>query len=245
MRLILDIPIWALFIDGILHALLFAFLGILLWNAIQYGIFNSLSDIQKIINYTAIAILTVSIWLGVGFLLDVALLGKEDIIQITLVLPLRGLLGILLYSVLVLAFKINKDSKYSEEIILDEKYNQQENQHIEAPKTELLERISVKEGQKLHIINLHEIIYLQADGDYVQIITEKGKHLKEQTMKSLELSLPGDQFVRIHRSYIINVAYISRIEQYGKQNQLITLKNGSALKASLTGYRCLKNVLNL
>src|ERR1035437_5751024 len=111
--------------------------------------------------------------------------------------------------------------------------------------TELLERIAVKSGSKIHVVLVPEIVYLQADGDYVQIVTTNGKYLKEQTMKFFEEHLPENQFVRVHRSVIVNVEMISRIELYEKQNQLLTLKNGQQIKTSPSGYKALRMVLNL
>ena len=77
------------------------------------------------------------------------------------------------------------------------------------------------------------------------IHSTKGKFLKEQTMKSLEYTLPADKFVRVHRSNIINVDFIARIELYDKQTQLLKLKNGAQVKASLAGYKLLKKTLGL
>jgi len=110
---------------------------------------------------------------------------------------------------------------------------------------ELLERIAVKSGTKIHVVLVPEILYLQADGDYVQIFTTQGKYLKEQTMKYFEEHLPENQFVRVHRSVIVNVEMISRIELYEKQSQLLSLKNGQQIKTSAAGYKALRAVLNL
>jgi len=110
---------------------------------------------------------------------------------------------------------------------------------------EMLERIAVKSGTKIHVVLIPEIFYLQADGDYVQIFTAQGKYLKEQTMKYFEEHLPENQFVRVHRSVIVNVEMISRIELYEKQAQLLTLKNGQQIKTSPGGYKALRAVLNL
>ena len=109
----------------------------------------------------------------------------------------------------------------------------------------MLERIAVKSGQKIDVVLVPDIIYLQAVGDYVKIHTAKGRFLKEETMKYFQEHLPSKQFVRVHRSYIVNVEMINRIEVYEKQNQLITLKNGEQIKVSITGYKQLKMVLGL
>ena len=76
---------------------------------------------------------------------------------------------------------------------------------------EILDRISVKDGARIHIIPIKEIFYLQACGDYVTLFTTSGQHVKEQTMKYFERSLPSPEFVRIHRSYILyGTDYASR-----------------------------------
>lgn len=111
--------------------------------------------------------------------------------------------------------------------------------------TEIPDRVTVKVKQKIHIIPLRDIVYLQSYGDYVQIITPSGKYLKERTMKYFEEHLPKTTFVRIHRSYIINVEYISSIESAGRQSQQVSLKTGEWLNVSISGYKALKAVLNL
>lgn len=110
---------------------------------------------------------------------------------------------------------------------------------------ENLERVAVKSGQKIHVILVPDIVYIQSDGDYVQIVTAQSRYLKEETMKYFEASLPHNQFVRVHRSYIVNVEKILRIELYEKQNQMLTLTNGDQIRASVAGYRELRTVLNL
>ena len=116
----------------------------------------------------------------------------------------------------------------------------------ESPATqpETIDRITVRYGQKIKIIPVEEIIYLQADGDYVAIHTAEGRWLKEQTMKFTEDILPSNRFVRTHRSYIVNIHHISRIERYGEQH-LIILSNGEKIKISNARYQVLKQRLGL
>ncbi|MCD7937066.1 MAG: LytTR family transcriptional regulator [Tannerellaceae bacterium] len=109
---------------------------------------------------------------------------------------------------------------------------------------EVIQHISVKDGAHIHIIPMEELFFIQACGDYVNIFTAGGQFIKEQTMKSLEASLPVT-FIRIHRSTIINSSQLSRIELFGKESYHVLLKNGTSLKASLTGYKLLKSRLNL
>lgn len=89
---------------------------------------------------------------------------------------------------------------------------------------EILDRISVKDGTRIHIIPIKEIFYLQACGDYVTLFTTSGQHVKEQTMKYFERSLPSPEFVRIHRSYIVNTEQILRVELFGKETYQVRLR---------------------
>jgi len=112
-------------------------------------------------------------------------------------------------------------------------------------KPELINRIAVKSGTKIDVISVNDIIYLQAEGDYVLIHTSADSFLKEKTMKYYETHLDNNQFLRIHRSYILNVNEISRLEHYDKENYMVILKNGTKLKASDSGYKLLKKLLNI
>lgn len=108
-----------------------------------------------------------------------------------------------------------------------------------------LTRVAIKDRQQIHIVPIDDVIYIESDGDYVQIHSELGVFMKEKTMKFFEENLPIKQFVRIHRSYIVNVNEVAKIELYDKENYRVCLKNGTALKASASGYKLLKNIVNL
>ena len=122
-------------------------------------------------------------------------------------------------------------------------------QSVKAEKTEeqeeTIDRITVKDGARIHIIKVDELLYIQACGDYATLITPTGEYIKEQTMKYFEGHLPSDNFVRIHRSTIVNVTQISRVELFGKETYQVLLKNGTKLRVSLTGYRLLKEQLGI
>lgn len=106
-------------------------------------------------------------------------------------------------------------------------------------------RVVVKDGSKIKIIPVNQIQYLEAADDYVKIITSEGNYLKKKTMQYFEGSLPGSQFVRVHRSYIINVQLITRIDAYEKDSHLVLLNSGAKITVSKTGYARLKEVLGL
>lgn len=112
-------------------------------------------------------------------------------------------------------------------------------------KEELLQRIAVKTRHKVHVIGVPEILYLEAEGDYVMIHTKDGNYLKEKTMKYFETHLDSDKFIRIHRSYIVNAESIERIELYDKESYSVLLKNGASLRASSSGYKQLKQILHM
>lgn len=111
-------------------------------------------------------------------------------------------------------------------------------------KLEIIDRISVKEGTRIHIIRPEELLHIQACGDYVMLITPQGEFLKGQTMKYFESHLP-DTFVRIHRSCIVNTDQVVRIELSGKDKYNVWLKNGIKLHAGTSGYKLLKERLKL
>ena len=112
-------------------------------------------------------------------------------------------------------------------------------------KEELLQRIAVKTRHKVHVVGVSEIIFLEAEGDYVMIHTKEGKYLKEKTMKYFESHLDSEKFIRVHRSFIVNAEKIERIELYDKESYSVILKNGASLRASSSGYKLLKQVLNM
>lgn len=109
----------------------------------------------------------------------------------------------------------------------------------------LLDRISVKDGTRIHLIQLEELLYIQACGDYVTLFTQDGQYVKEQTMKYFESHLPERTFIRIHRSCIVNSDYIMRVELFGKESWQVRLKTGACLRASAGGYKLLKERLSL
>lgn len=106
----------------------------------------------------------------------------------------------------------------------------------------ILNRIVVKKGLKIIVIPIDSIHYIEAQDDYVMIYTESGKYLKDKSMKFYEAHLPAD-FIRIHRTYIVALSQIDTIEQYGKESHLVALKCGARLRASISGYKRLKEVL--
>lgn len=107
------------------------------------------------------------------------------------------------------------------------------------------ERIVVKTGGKISIIGTHRVKYIEAADDYVKIHTAEGVFLKNKTLGFYERSLPSSTFVRTHRSYLVNIHEITRIEPYEKESHLAILRSGERLAVSKAGYAKLKAVLQL
>lgn len=116
--------------------------------------------------------------------------------------------------------------------------------HFES-KEEELDRIVVKSRKDIRIIPVEQIQYLEAQDDYVMIYLEKEKFLKQKTMKFFEDHLNPKDFVRVHRSYIIRIDKINRIEPYEKSTSLIILKDGRHIPVSRSGLSKLKGILDL
>jgi len=106
-------------------------------------------------------------------------------------------------------------------------------------------RIVVKDNGKIKIIPMAQVQYLEAADDYVKIITADGSFLKKKTMQYFEDSLPPQEFIRIHRSYLINASLITRIDLHEKDSHLLLLTTGARLPVSKAGYVRLKEVLGI
>jgi two-component system LytT family response regulator len=111
------------------------------------------------------------------------------------------------------------------------------------PAGQFLERIVVKDGTKVTIIPVAKLEHAEAVDDYVHLVTEGKKHLKQQTISGLEAALDPSRFVRIHRSYLVNVERVVRIEPYGKESKIAILSTGAKLPVSRAGYARLKTLL--
>lgn len=107
------------------------------------------------------------------------------------------------------------------------------------------QRIVVKTGSKIKIIPVEDILYLEAADDYVKIHTKEGAFLKNKTMAHFESILDAQVFVRTHRSYIVHVQRITRIEPYEKESFLALLTSGAQVPVSKSGYSKLKTVLGI
>ncbi len=107
-----------------------------------------------------------------------------------------------------------------------------------------IHRVVVKSRSRIHVIPVDDIIYLEAQDDYVMIYTLQSKHLKQKTMKFFEAHLPVEDFVRIHRSYIVRLSEIAQLQLYEKESYIVILKNGVKLPVSKSGLPRLKKKLD-
>jgi two-component system LytT family response regulator len=106
-------------------------------------------------------------------------------------------------------------------------------------------RVVVKNAGVIKIIPVSDLHYLEADDDYVKLSTTEGKFHKNKTMSFFEQTLDPSQFIRIHRSYLINLAEVTKIELKEKESYVVLLKSGIWLPVSKTGYVKLKAALGL
>ncbi|HVT93615.1 MAG TPA: protein kinase [Bryobacteraceae bacterium] len=106
-----------------------------------------------------------------------------------------------------------------------------------------LQRIVVRDGPKVHILPVSQLDYAEAQDDYISLHSGGKAFLKQQTISSLEASLDPSQFVRIHRSVIVNISRIARIEPVTKDTRLAILTDGARLPLSRSGYERLNALL--
>jgi two-component system LytT family response regulator len=111
------------------------------------------------------------------------------------------------------------------------------------PPGQTLERIVVKDGTRVHIIPIGKLDYVEAQDDYIAVHSEKKNYLKQQTISSIEAQLDPGRFVRIHRSYIVCLERIARIEPYTKDSRVAVLRDGAQLPVSRSGHAKLKVLL--
>ncbi|HEV2691240.1 MAG TPA: protein kinase [Bryobacteraceae bacterium] len=111
------------------------------------------------------------------------------------------------------------------------------------PPQQHMQRIVVKDGARVHIIPVDRLDYAEAQDDYVALHSQGKSYLKQQTISSLETALDPQQFVRIHRSMIVNLERVAKIEPYAKDSRVAVLTDGTQLQVSRAGYERLKALL--
>ena len=98
-------------------------------------------------------------------------------------------------------------------------------------------RVLVRDGSRVHVIPVEKIEYVQAQDDYVCFRSEGKDYLKDQTLGEVETTLDGTRFVRIHRSYVLNLSWLARVELDARENRVAVLTDGRKLPVSRSGYQ--------
>jgi two-component system LytT family response regulator len=106
-----------------------------------------------------------------------------------------------------------------------------------------LERVLIRDGSHVHVIPVSKIDYIEAQDDYVAYRSEGKQYLKQQTLSDVEATLDNSRFIRIHRSYILNVDRLAKLELYAKDSHAAILRDGTRLPVSRTGYSRLSAML--
>lgn len=108
----------------------------------------------------------------------------------------------------------------------------------------ILNRLVVKNRNSIVVIPVHQIHYMEAQDDYVMIYCNGAHYLKQKTLSFYEKHLDPAEFVRVHRSYLLNLSHIAKIEPYEKSSYIVILKSGEKVPVSRTGYSRLKELIN-
>lgn len=104
-------------------------------------------------------------------------------------------------------------------------------------------RVLIRDGAKVHVIACERIDCVQAQDDYVEIRAEGRAYLKNQPLSELESQLDPARFLRIHRSWLVNIEAVSRIEQVTRDSHVAMLKDGSRVPVSRSGYQKLRTAM--
>jgi two-component system LytT family response regulator len=103
--------------------------------------------------------------------------------------------------------------------------------------------VLIRDGADVHVLPVDKIDYVEAQDDYVAYKSEGKQYLKDQTLAAAEASLDAQRFVRIHRSFILNIDRISKVELYAKDSRIAILRDGTRLPVSRAGYARLSELL--
>lgn len=108
-----------------------------------------------------------------------------------------------------------------------------------------LERLVIRDGAEILIIPADSIDYVRGQDDYVEVFHDGRSSLTQQTLQHLEASLDPNQFVRVHRSFLLNVSRVARIEPWGQGSKMAVLKDGKTVPVSRSGEARLRAVLGV
>ena len=111
------------------------------------------------------------------------------------------------------------------------------------PRSGPAERVLIRDGANVHVLPVDKIDYVEAQDDYVAFKSEGKQFLKDQTLSAVEGTLDPARFVRIHRSFILNIDRIAKVELYAKDSRIAILRDGTRLPVSRAGYARLSQLL--
>ncbi|HEU4887096.1 MAG TPA: response regulator [Thermoanaerobaculia bacterium] len=106
-----------------------------------------------------------------------------------------------------------------------------------------LQRIAFRDGATIDVVPVQRIDYIEAQDDYVHVWSRGTRHVKQQPLGELEALLDATRFIRVHRSYIVNLESLARVEPYAKDSRVALLKDGTRIPVSRAGYERLKGLL--
>jgi two-component system LytT family response regulator len=111
------------------------------------------------------------------------------------------------------------------------------------PRTGYAGRVLIRDGADVHVLPVDRIDYVEAQDDYVAFKSDGKQYLKDQTLAAVEASLDPARFVRVHRSFVLNVDRIAKVELYAKDSRMAILRDGTRLPVSRAGYARLSQLL--
>ena len=111
------------------------------------------------------------------------------------------------------------------------------------PRQGPIERVLIRDGSQVHVLPVDRIDYVEAQDDYVSFKSEGKQYLKDQTLAAVETTLDPSRFVRVHRSFVLNVERIAKVELYAKDSRMAILRDGTRLPVSRAGYARLSQLL--
>jgi hypothetical protein len=243
-------------LDGAVFGIVAGFEGLILWNVLKYAAAGTptavgtptadIFRVGRLSTYLATGILFVAVAVGAGSLAHWLAAGSLSP-EFAATIPSRCLTAAAVFVCFVLWYSSadRSDGTGNARGGYPADAEAGDGEVVNGEAAEILERVTVRgQGGRIEVIPVSAIVCLQAEGDYVAIVTPAGRWLKEGTMKYFEGALPRDGFVRVHRSCIVSVAHISRIETSGRDHTLI-LRGGPTVRISDTGYRLLRRTLRL
>lgn len=238
MGISLDFSVLEMTVDAVACIPLFFTEAIMLWSIFTFSRLEVLNNYQSLSIHIAYVIFAVVLMLACEWFILYSIV-PNDMPKFVQSLPIRIFTLFILYTSFRKYYELSNTTDNDIQNEEDETFHDAPSQN-----NDIITRITVKTGNKIKVIPVEDIIFIKAEDDYANIFTTEGHWLKSERLKDYETSLPLNMFARIHRSYIVNLTKISKIERYG-QKQLLFMNNGEQIRISITGYKVLKEKLNL